>query len=130
MNVYQLDSAVKNIQAILTNAESKEQQLTLLKLLTIWMQTCPKNIVVSSVEKLKLSPELAEFLIGVLYNNKVIKIDKGYNNYSTICYIEFGSYPGRLTLTTRHNLVGFPKVEAGEPAKKKRKAEDDVIVVE
>lgn len=129
LKVYQIDSAIQDIRTILIRANSSQESLTLLKLLSIWTQTCVKNKIIPGVKKLQLSPELAEFFIGVLYYNKVIKISKGFNNYSTICYIETGSVLGPLSVTTRRNLVGFPEIENSEPVNKKRKTENAGIVV-
>lgn len=109
---YDITIACKDIHSIIQQANAAEEKLTLNKLLDGWFQTGPKKLRISSLTKPKISKTQAEFLISCLLLKKYLSIDKGYNTYSTICYIQEGKelhIDDKIEILSVSRFFGFNK---------------------
>ena len=69
--------ALTEIYTVMETAQEKEINLTLIKLMEMWMKTF----------KLRISKEEAEHIIGNLLLKKYIKQELNYTAYSVNCYL-------------------------------------------
>jgi ATP-dependent DNA helicase Q1 len=129
---YDLRSACADLHLLIDQATLADEKLTLNKLLDGWFQTGPKKLRISTLNKPKISKYQAETVISFLLQKKYLTIDKGYNTYSTICYIQKGKTVGdeKIEMLSSVKYIGFPKIyttdtdcsELGEPPGKKIKS--------
>lgn len=80
---YDVTSACKTIHKIILAANEKEGKLTLLKLVNSWLATFSKPI----------SKISAETIIAHLLLEGYLKVDKGFNTYSVIIYLQRNKQP-------------------------------------
>ncbi|XP_044766647.1 ATP-dependent DNA helicase Q1-like [Coccinella septempunctata] len=98
---YDVASACKTLHRIITAANEKEGKLTLLKLVNSWLATMSQPI--SKID--------AERIIAHLLLKQYLKVDKGYNTYSVILYLQKNRLPEtkiEICLPKSVNLKLFP----------------------
>lgn len=109
--------ALTEIYTVMEKAREKEINLTLIKLIEMWMKTFKPSI----------SKEEAEQIIGKLLLKKYIKQELNYTAYSVNCYLR-KSYDGimeevNLNLLSSTRLKCYFNSESQNQRGKKRKAQ-------
>lgn len=116
---YDITSICSTLHRIIEAANEKEGKLTLLKLVNSLLATS------SDINKMH-----AERIISHLLIEGYLKVDKGYNTYSVICYLQRNRVPNskiEICLPASINLKSIPKrdltpiEDENEPDRKKRK---------
>lgn len=128
----ELYRAVFDVKSILKKAEECAEEITIPKLMRLWSE----NYKTQRCQKIDLSSEDVEFLVGVLYRHKVISVNKKFTTRNIAYYIEFDTDSGPISVTTRHKLKGFPKKKIngndnlGEPSAKIQKVDTNIIFID
>nr|XP_023025690.1 ATP-dependent DNA helicase Q1-like [Leptinotarsa decemlineata] len=110
---YDISRALQDILTLIEAASMKEIKLTLNKLISGWFQVGSKELRISSLKKPSCTKEQAEYVVGFLIHKGYLNIDKGYTMYTTVAYIQKGSYSEQrcIVMDTVQNM-GYPKVVA------------------
>lgn len=87
---YDISGYCRDLHALIDNAATLDEKLTVNKLVDCWFQTSSKKLRISTLVKPKLTKQQAEYVISYLLFYRYLEIEKGYNMYSTICYIRKG----------------------------------------
>ncbi|KAK9886783.1 hypothetical protein WA026_018436 [Henosepilachna vigintioctopunctata] len=130
---YDITLACQTIHDIIDAANDKECKLTLLKLVNSWFRQNSKEFKLPTFPKPKISRLDAEKIISYLLLMNYLKIDKGYNLYNIIFYLQKCNIPNgkiELCMPANVNFEGFCSRELNqvinlseddEPSMKKRK---------
>lgn len=102
--LYNITPACKYIYAILENADKKDINLTLLKLLDAWFKNGDKNLRVQNIEMPVLERQHVERIIAYLFTKGYLQEYKSYTSYATNCYIQ----KGRGKLLTSDIVIEMP----------------------
>ncbi|KAL3284470.1 hypothetical protein HHI36_018631 [Cryptolaemus montrouzieri] len=109
---YDITPACKTIHEIISAANQGECKLTLLKLVNSWFRLSCKEFSLPPFAKPDISRIDAEKIISYLLLLNFLKIDKGYNLYNIIFYLQKNQVPTgkiEICLPASVDLKGFSR---------------------
>lgn len=110
---YNISKVCFDIYNFIEKASTDGEKITLNKLLDAWFKTGQKKLQLSYLRKPDFTKQQAETILGHLFLQKYLTIEKGYTLYSTVCYVTKGKsvVDGKIKMLSADTLKGIPKIQ-------------------